>query len=715
MDYYGVWLDETISPFGPSPSLTAISDGGTGLNDGDMPLEALFEYSLDPNDGGNFTGDGPLMYRNETPPESIAGSFFSQDLEFPRLDTAAHSKPIDIPMSAPNGQIMVPKHWGSAKVDAELQKFPTWDPEYQPGENFFDQETELDNLSVVERPATDSVNVQFQYAQEQFDIPQSAHLSGNFSLLTSLFQHGQPIPIAPPKAAPAPPVLNTLPKPVNLLARKGSEKGKYAEKSRVTKQRSRASSFNGSNGNNVTSNNFMLYGHMEGSEHLRFIEGSNMKKPKGRKNALTPDQRRDAALVREMGACQSCKDRKCKCDQTVPCQACIRHYKTQLIYKPCRGFMLNSLVATLICAETFPTSRSLDRFLGKDQYWVCKEQQRMRFSFGFGESFTRNVRIVVPRNRSQLNHEHVVYPWPPKKDGTATKTHVNHKVLPVVLARTDDLFEMLDRYLERLVEDPENFRSFPVYASQLGVLRQIYMFKRRSQRPEADMLKQALKALVLVHTAGNIKVDVEDPGVKPIMAMHRVTDTTRVMPCFVRGQLGVVMPQLAKRLMDTTLKKMEPHLYSRDCEEWPLVLATFMVLLMTIESIQYHAAKEAYHALFDRISADPGAPAFSAHTGPHSSKIDDKTAVCLLEQYSKCFQKCHKKLTMTAPKTLASPSSVGSRADQEACDRFIDDLRSTIERCNPYLEQRCELKVDRADNMSFFFDRLVAKLLLLKF
>ena len=65
-------------------------------------------------------------------------------------------------------------------------------------------------------------------------------------------------------------------------------------------------------------------------------EGMTGRAPKGRKRALTAEQRRHAALMRIVGACSNCQLRKERCDPSTPCRACLEHYKGDLANHPCR-------------------------------------------------------------------------------------------------------------------------------------------------------------------------------------------------------------------------------------------------------------------------------------------------------------------------------------------------------------------------------------------
>lgn len=67
----------------------------------------------------------------------------------------------------------------------------------------------------------------------------------------------------------------------------------------------------------------------------------------GRRGGLSPEARRNAGLMRRIGACQNCRDRKEKCDPGIPCKSCVLFYKSDLQLHPCRG-SLEDLTVTFL-------------------------------------------------------------------------------------------------------------------------------------------------------------------------------------------------------------------------------------------------------------------------------------------------------------------------------------------------------------------------------
>ena len=161
-----------------------------------------------------------------------------------------------------------------------------------------------------------------------------------------------------------------------------------------------------------------------------------------------------------------------------------------------------------------------------------------------------------------------------------------------------------------------------------------------------------------------------------------------------------MMPDLAHDLMTRVLSSLELLLLRRNEEEWPLILATLIVVLMIVESIQYHSAKRPYHEAYDLKSF--------ARSNDHLEGDDDAVEK-LLTFYSACFSACHNRLRpdwkgeLDRAATRASPS-----------DTFVRSMREAIGQASPggYLARKARAKRRNDEDMGFFLDRLVARLLL---
>jgi hypothetical protein len=165
------------------------------------------------------------------------------------------------------------------------------------------------------------------------------------------------------------------------------------------------------------------------------------------------------------------------------------------------------------------------------------------------------------------------------------------------------------------------------------------------------------------------------------------------------------MPRLALGLMKEVLSSLEQLLLNKEIDEWPVSLAVLITVLMTIESIHYHAAKLPYHNDYDT-------------TRPSNSedylREDDHGVEALLAFYSACYSGCHARLR---PDWEGETTSVFRNGKNHTSpeDTFIENLREAIRNANHggYLVKKANQKREN-DDMEYFFDRLVARLLLLR-
>lgn len=67
-----------------------------------------------------------------------------------------------------------------------------------------------------------------------------------------------------------------------------------------------------------------------------WLKGTKSRYPVGRKKPLSPEQRREAAAMRQIGSCSNCRRDKVRCDSGTPCQSCLRNYKGDLVNNPCQ-------------------------------------------------------------------------------------------------------------------------------------------------------------------------------------------------------------------------------------------------------------------------------------------------------------------------------------------------------------------------------------------
>lgn len=439
-------------------------------------------------------------------------------------------------------------------------------------------------------------------------------------------------------------------------------------------------------------------------------EGSR-RRQRGRVGALTAQQRSHAALMRLVGSCSNCKKRKEKCDPGTPCKSCIDHYKGDLVNHPCRDRLVSGL-ASVFLAERHgwhPTARPIEADFG--DYYVMPGSYSIPITFGFGSVLHVPVSIIhFDSHPGPPLHLHTVYSWPPTASPPETHTHA---VLPAILTpdAMQNLEELLDTHLSLLVAS--HFRSFPPFCSPLRVLRHIYTYYRAlpPTSPSSHLLHQSLKLLILVHVGGDITLP--PPSTSPALAqllanIPALPEDVLPTPCFIRAQLGSIMPSLALKLMREILLSLEQLLLNRAPHEWPLAVATLTTLLMTVESIQYHAAKLPYHSAHS-------APAPEQSTRDHDFRGDEDAVRQLQEFYARCFAGCHARLRPG----WRGDVEPGLRPDAKKMelppeDKFVENMREAARRAGAgYLRGKADGEREGGD-MGWFFDRLVAGLLVLR-
>ncbi|KAJ4344662.1 uncharacterized protein N0V89_012406 [Didymosphaeria variabile] len=311
-----------------------------------------------------------------------------------------------------------------------------------------------------------------------------------------------------------------------------------------------------------------------------------------------------------------------------------------------------------------------------------------------------------------LLHEHTVYSWPPSASSAETHTHA---VLPAILSpdAMDKLEDLLDTHLSLLVD--QHFRSFPPFCSPLRVLRHVYAYWRSLPVTSSysRLLQQALKLLVLVHVGGDITLPppAKDPVLEQLVrSTMSIPEGAVPTPCFIRSQFGSIMPSLALKLMREILLSLEQLLLNREFHEWSVAVATLIVVLITVESIQYHSAKLPYHHSHDTPMVR------SQSKQERDFRGDEEGVRQLLEFYSACFSGCHARLSPDwrgDPEAGLRPRNSKSTSLPPE-DKFIENIREAVRTATPeYLEAKAS--EERAgEDMSYFFDRLAARLLVLK-
>jgi hypothetical protein len=193
-----------------------------------------------------------------------------------------------------------------------------------------------------------------------------------------------------------------------------------------------------------------------------------------------------------------------------------------------------------------------------------------------------------------------------------------------------------------------------------------------------------------------------------------------ITPCFVRGQLGPAFNAIANRYMRNVLKELQNLSLSKDCKNFPIILATFTVFWMTVESIEYHAKKVNFHAKWDNCGHDnPPSSASSSCSDTDAGDLDISTLHYLLKFYQDSMGGCHAQL-WSAPgsfKKFATAAN-GSKEVTESSQQFLTKVNSALVRARSYLEMKrdgvakdSEREGTKSD-MTCFFDRRLAKFFL---
>jgi hypothetical protein len=161
--------------------------------------------------------------------------------------------------------------------------------------------------------------------------------------------------------------------------------------------------------------------------------------------------------------------------------------------------------------------------------------------------------------------------------------------------------------------------------------------------------------------------------------------------------------------MREVLTQLEILSPSGDCSRFPVILSTFSVLFMAVESLQYHVAKESYHSHYDyphNRSVDS--------CSPTSRDLDEwEGAETLRKFYKATFPVCHSQFAQLGRGVPVPFSWTNNGLERDSLD-FFNTLIDAIEVAREYLIERSEVSTAPVDDMSCFFDRLLAKFYLME-
>ncbi|KAI9713001.1 MAG: hypothetical protein M1828_001475 [Chrysothrix sp. TS-e1954] len=425
------------------------------------------------------------------------------------------------------------------------------------------------------------------------------------------------------------------------------------------------------------------------------INGRPKAKP-GRKPGthLTAEKKAKTAYQRILGNCEYCKSGKRECDAGTPCKHCAR----QGIQ--CVRPMLQSLVNNMLSAQmhwhAYP--RTPSSFFPSG-YRVLQGSMAIPFSFAFGDPLFARVQVLSPYQDTDLTHKHV---WYSSQVSLLVEPSVSEDLLlPVQFQHADQLPALIDRHLEDLVQS--HLTEFKLYRSRFQIFDSIvrlYHHYCQANSEYAELLQDALKLLVLVH-AGETFVDANDPQI--LQLLHRFVPgydgTQMVVPCLLRAQLGSFLPRLARSLLKNVLDRLIQICGNKRSDQHAIVLAAFALVLMTLESIMYHASRFSFHHyLGDDHAGIEDSYAASMANG-------EKSASDLLRFYKDGFETCHRMMAKVMEYGNASPN---------VPDRFLAELSQAVRSASTYLHEKGETHVDALQDVSQLFDRLLAKLFLMQ-
>jgi hypothetical protein len=341
---------------------------------------------------------------------------------------------------------------------------------------------------------------------------------------------------------------------------------------------------------------------------------------------------------------------------------------------------------------------------------VGLERHPINLDFGFGISFPCEINLINLPTSSAFHetflHLHTEYSWPPAKSESGHETRYDF-VLPGKLANDDEAYltPRIDAYLNVLLEDSGSFRHFPAWASNLSVLRHVYWMYHSLPKDQRNPLEQALKLLILVHVGGDVQVRRDEHFRRIVRHFMPGYNNYNVKPCLIRSQLGPIFSGLAHKLMREILTQLEILSPSKDIFKFPIIVSTFSVLLMAMESLQYHFAKIPFHASHDNPSKLQ-----RSEKEPTIRNLDELDGADVLLRFYKAT-KCHEELG-----TICSPSSFPSYVINPGVDTigFLDNLKSMTTGIKPYLTDLADSKTVARNDLSRFFDRLLARMYLLR-
>jgi len=165
---------------------------------------------------------------------------------------------------------------------------------------------------------------------------------------------------------------------------------------------------------------------------------------------------------------------------------------------------------------------------------------------------------------------------------------------------------------------------------------------------------------------------------------------------------------MSQKYMREVLMELEILSPTNDSSKFPMIISSFSILMMAMESLQYHVTKLPYHTYHDVPAPD------LAVWEPPKRDLDEIDKSDVLIRFYKATN-CHARLgKLGMPERYPGSNEF---LDNAPCDaeskRVLIALHLAILTARPYLEAKSQRSVVPGTDMTAFFDRLLAKLFLI--
>ena len=144
------------------------------------------------------------------------------------------------------------------------------------------------------------------------------------------------------------------------------------------------------------------------------------------------------------------------------------------MHSRCRQFNLKDISGILLDDRMswHPGNRPLSSYFTNSLFYIDSDEYEIPLRLGFGPPMKEMVQIIYPGEIAQLSHHHVTYEWPHRGDQKQCGRSLQ-MAFPAKLSREQGLEQRIDSHLNLLIF--AYFRQFPLYPSDLHLLREIYV------------------------------------------------------------------------------------------------------------------------------------------------------------------------------------------------------------------------------------------------